>query len=76
MWGDKEKMEPSSWEEFTLSYKALNDTRPYSKFSHLTTNQVILKATENASNIHILNFGIVHGIQWAALLSQLLGRGR
>ncbi|KAJ6919425.1 SCARECROW-LIKE protein 7 [Populus alba x Populus x berolinensis] len=61
-------------EEFTLSYKALNDACPYSKFAHLTANQAILEATEKASKIHIVDFGIVQGIQWAALLQALATR--
>nr|GMC94956.1 scarecrow-like protein 4 [Ipomoea batatas] len=61
-------------EELTLSYKALNDACPYSKFAHLTANQAILEATEKASKIHIIDFGIVQGIQWAALLQALATR--
>lgn len=61
-------------EEFTLPYKALNDACPYSKFAHLTANQAILEATERASKIHIVDFGIVQGIQWAALLQALATR--
>ncbi|KAJ8770621.1 hypothetical protein K2173_021268 [Erythroxylum novogranatense] len=61
-------------EDFTLSYKALNDACPYSKFAHLTANQAILEATERASNIHIVDFGIVQGVQWAALLQALATR--
>ncbi|KAK6288044.1 hypothetical protein POUND7_014223 [Theobroma cacao] len=61
-------------EEFTLSYKALNDACPYSKFAHLTANQAILEATERASKIHIVDFGIVQGVQWAALLQALATR--
>ncbi|KAF7836522.1 scarecrow-like protein 4 [Senna tora] len=61
-------------EEFTLSYKALNDACPYSKFAHLTANQAILEATEGAAKIHIVDFGIVHGIQWAALLQAFATR--
>ncbi|XWS33759.1 hypothetical protein CRYUN_Cryun22dG0110900 [Craigia yunnanensis] len=61
-------------EDFTLSYKALNDACPYSKFAHLTANQAILEATERASKIHIVDFGIVQGIQWAALLQALATR--
>ncbi|XP_015889931.3 SCARECROW-LIKE protein 7 [Ziziphus jujuba] len=61
-------------EEFTIPYKALNDACPYSKFAHLTANQAILEATERASKIHILDFGIVQGIQWAALLQALATR--
>lgn len=61
-------------EEFTLSYKVLNDACPYSKFAHLTANQAILEATEKATKIHIVDFGIVQGVQWAALLQALATR--
>ncbi|PPD95442.1 hypothetical protein GOBAR_DD07522 [Gossypium barbadense] len=61
-------------EDFTLSYKALNDACPYSKFAHLTANQAILEATDRASKIHIVDFGIVQGVQWAALLQALATR--
>lgn len=64
----------TSSEEFTLSYKALNDACPYSKFAHLTANQAILEATERARKIHIVDFGIVQGVQWAALLQALATR--
>ncbi|XP_077233319.1 GRAS family transcription factor [Tasmannia lanceolata] len=64
----------SSPEDFTLSYKALNDACPYSKFAHLTANQAILEATESADRIHIVDFGIVQGVQWAALLQALATR--
>ncbi|KAI3969161.1 hypothetical protein MKW92_052783 [Papaver armeniacum] len=63
-----------SSEEVTLSYKTLNDACPYSKFSHLTANQAILEATESANYIHIVDFGIVQGLQWAALLQALATR--
>ncbi|CAM8915639.1 unnamed protein product [Rhodiola kirilowii] len=61
-------------EEFTVSYKALNDACPYSKFAHLTANQAILEATEKAQKIHIVDFGITQGVQWAALLQALATR--
>ncbi|KAM1619849.1 hypothetical protein ACFX15_017925 [Malus domestica] len=64
----------SPCEDFTLSYKALNDACPYSKFAHLTANQAILEATERATKIHIVDFGIVQGVQWAALLQALATR--
>lgn len=52
----------------------LNDACPYSKFTHLTANQAILEATETSSRIHIIDFGIVQGVQWAALLQALATR--
>ncbi|PPR83602.1 hypothetical protein GOBAR_AA37110 [Gossypium barbadense] len=61
-------------EDFTLSYKVLNDACPYSKFAHLTANQAILEATERATKIHVVDFGIVQGVQWAALLQALATR--
>ena len=64
----------STSDDFTLSYKALNDACPYSKFAHLTANQAILESTENASKIHIIDFGIAQGVQWAALLQALATR--
>ncbi|KAG1366726.1 scarecrow-like protein 4 [Cocos nucifera] len=64
----------SSTEDFTLCYKAFNDACPYSKFAHLTANQAILEATESASRIHIIDFGIMQGVQWAALLQALATR--
>ncbi|XP_076923504.1 scarecrow-like protein 4 [Bidens hawaiensis] len=60
--------------EFTLTYKALNDACPYLKFAHLTANQAILGAAEKADNIHIVDFGIVQGVQWASLLQALATR--
>ncbi|KAG6620650.1 hypothetical protein I3842_Q055200 [Carya illinoinensis] len=66
--------EGSASEDFTLTYKALNDACPYSKFAHLTANQAILEATERATKIHIVDFGIVQGVQWAALLQALATR--
>ncbi|OIW05580.1 hypothetical protein TanjilG_23366 [Lupinus angustifolius] len=61
-------------EELTLCYKALNDACPYSKFAHLTANQAILEETEGSTHIHIVDFGIVQGIQWAALLQAFATR--
>ncbi|PKU75285.1 SCARECROW-LIKE protein 7-like [Dendrobium catenatum] len=61
-------------EEIALCYRAFNDACPYSMFVHLTANQAILEATESAEIIHIIDFGISQGIQWAALLQALATR--
>lgn len=71
---DKANIYETTSEEFILSYKALNDACPYSKFAHLTANQAILEATEKATKIHIVDFGIVQGVQWAAFLQALATR--
>lgn len=61
-------------EEIELCYRAFNDACPYSMFVHLTANQAILEATESVERIHIIDFGITQGIQWAALLQALATR--
>ncbi|ESQ31158.1 hypothetical protein EUTSA_v10003860mg [Eutrema salsugineum] len=71
---DSVPKESPSVEEMILSYKTLNDACPYSKFAHLTANQAILEATENSNKIHIVDFGIVQGLQWPALLQALATR--
>ncbi|KAG0591342.1 hypothetical protein M758_1G164200 [Ceratodon purpureus] len=51
-----------------VACQVLNEACPYMKFSHLTANQAILEAVKGCEAIHIVDFGITHGIQWAALL--------
>ncbi|CAN0919412.1 SCARECROW-LIKE protein 7 [Linum grandiflorum] len=72
--GESYTMFETTSDEFTLSYKSLNDACPYSKFAHLTANQAILEATETVTKIHIVDFGVVQGVQWAALLQALATR--
>ncbi|CAH8318874.1 unnamed protein product [Eruca vesicaria subsp. sativa] len=71
---DKLSPAPPSLEDFIFSYKTLTDACPYSKFAHLTANQAILEATQESRNIHIVDFGIFQGIQWAAMLQALATR--
>ena len=51
-----------------VACQVLNEACPYMKFSHLTANQAILEAVKGCEAVHVVDFGITHGIQWAALL--------
>lgn len=51
-----------------VACQVLNEACPYMKFAHLTANQSILESVKGFSSVHIVDFGITHGIQWAALL--------
>lgn len=51
-----------------VACQVLNEACPYMKFAHLTANQAILEAVKGCECVHIIDFGITHGIQWAALL--------
>lgn len=57
------------------SYLSLNQITPFIRFSHLTANQAILEAIEVGQQaIHILDFDIMHGVQWPPLMQALAER--
>ncbi|KAM3695930.1 hypothetical protein ACJW30_06G000100 [Castanea mollissima] len=56
-------------------YLSLNQITPFIRFSHLTANQAILEAIdEGRQAIHILDFDIMHGLQWPPLMQALAER--
>ncbi|KAJ7519586.1 hypothetical protein O6H91_20G044900 [Diphasiastrum complanatum] len=63
-----------SLEDKVMAFRTLNEAVPYIKFAHLTANQAILEAAEAAEKVHIIDCGIVQGVQWAALLQAFATR--
>ncbi|CAI9756762.1 unnamed protein product [Fraxinus pennsylvanica] len=59
---------------FQSSYLLLNQVTPFIRFSQLTANQAILEATEGQQAIHILDFDIMHGVQWPPLMQAMAER--
>ncbi|XP_062168612.1 scarecrow-like protein 18 [Alnus glutinosa] len=56
-------------------YLSLNQITPFVRFSHLTANQAILEAIDEGQQaIHILDFDIMHGLQWPPLMQALAER--
>lgn len=56
-------------------YLSLNQVTPFIRFSQLTANQAILDAVEEETNmIHILDFNIMHGLQWPPFMQAIAER--
>lgn len=47
---------------------------PSVKVSHYFANKAILQAAEGASRLHIVDYGILYGLQWPCLISALAER--
>ncbi|KAL8495567.1 hypothetical protein ACS0TY_019635 [Phlomoides rotata] len=65
---------PSS--PFTLvfkigAYKSLSEISPLVQFANFTCNQAVLEALEGFDRIHIVDFDIGYGGQWASLMQEL-----
>ncbi|TVU01611.1 hypothetical protein EJB05_52914, partial [Eragrostis curvula] len=56
------------------AYKAFSEVSPVLQFAHLTCVQAVLDELGGASCIHVLDFDIGMGEQWASLMQELAQR--
>ncbi|KAJ7566130.1 hypothetical protein O6H91_02G089600 [Diphasiastrum complanatum] len=60
--------------EILKAYHLFLETTPYMKIPHYFATQTILKACKGAQRLHIVDYGILYGIQWPALIEALADR--
>ncbi|XP_010544618.1 PREDICTED: scarecrow-like protein 22 isoform X2 [Tarenaya hassleriana] len=58
------------------SYRAFSEASPFLQFVNFTANQAIIDSLEGFDRIHIIDFDVGFGSQWASLMQELVGRNR
>lgn len=56
------------------AYHLLLATSPFKKMSNFFSSKTIIKVAENATRLHIVDFGILYGFQWPCLIQRLSSR--
>ncbi|KAK1287311.1 Nodulation-signaling pathway 2 protein [Acorus calamus] len=58
--------------DVAAAFQLLQDMSPCVKFGHFTANQAILEAVARERRVHIVDYDIMEGVQWASLMQALV----
>ncbi|XP_038714983.1 protein NODULATION SIGNALING PATHWAY 2-like [Tripterygium wilfordii] len=72
--GLHDKPSISNQTDMLAAFQLLQDMSPCVKFGHFTANQAILEAVAHDRRVHIVDYDIMEGIQWASLMQALVSR--
>ncbi|XP_057464002.1 scarecrow-like protein 6 [Actinidia eriantha] len=56
------------------AYKLLSELSPLVQFMNFTSNQALIEALCDAEQVHVIDFDIGFGAQWASFMQELPGR--
>ncbi|XP_057788960.1 scarecrow-like protein 14 [Salvia miltiorrhiza] len=65
---------PTSAANVLKAYHTYIATCPFRKISNFFSNKTIMKISEKATKLHIIDFGILYGFQWPCFLQRLSNR--
>lgn len=65
---------PTSAADVLKAYHLFLATCPFRKMSNFFSNKTIINVAENATRLHIIDFGILYGFQWPCLIQRLSSR--
>ncbi|XVE69207.1 hypothetical protein DITRI_Ditri09bG0133300 [Diplodiscus trichospermus] len=65
---------PTSAADVLKAYHLFLAACPFRKLSNFFSNTTILNLAENATRLHIIDFGILYGFQWPCLIRRLSSR--
>ncbi|PQQ11730.1 scarecrow-like protein 11 [Prunus yedoensis var. nudiflora] len=60
--------------EILKAYEVFVTSSPFKMVSHFLANRTILKLAENATRLHVIDFGISYGFQWPCFIQHLSKR--